>query len=714
MRVCLFALLLSLCFNSCDAAAWSDQEFYEGLNKRHSQDDAVICFSKALNAHNPYISAASAAELMNLFADGAEISPVLMTAIRQKARGSWAAAFEVLDTPIIPGQSEEKREKLLALLLNGESRSLDSNSVDTAAARYLVQKWQEDSIGITPGEAEHAIINGRIAASRSRYNEALLFFRIALNDSPDLFFRYPDLLIDLGRTFQYTASGNEGMQLFLNWERIFSNNDLSDIEASMYKAAPEETVNLIRFRLLFFAARIARQRSLQNKSDECIELFERALPYAREVSTDQTDACIWYILDAALGTDTDNIIKYLTAYIPQWHDDAYFFDVMEKLARELILKRQWEYIEKIYNLLRERAGAATAQYAWIMSRLIDEGLLSSDISALEYMRSAYNAGEFVNRGHGAWYYRSLSAAALGEPFLVLTENPEPENSSQKNQQSKTAARTKAAKGKASDESDALQFILGFFNNNTAHYAARYARSIENDLSVEELYRVAKAFGEAGQYQESFRLVSLYVGRDDYHIKKQDLELLYPCPYKDLVEQCADTTGIEAALLFGLIRTESAFESDIVSSAGAIGLTQLMHATAEETAARIRRHGGPDYFKPADEENNDSTTLDLYDPALNIHLGAAYYAWLNERMENSLLALLAYNGGMNRVRRWRESVNRSVGTLAPDLFLETVEYTETRNYGRTVLGAAAMYRELYYHCFSFRLAVSNSAELPSSF
>jgi soluble lytic murein transglycosylase len=188
-----------------------------------------------------------------------------------------------------------------------------------------------------------------------------------------------------------------------------------------------------------------------------------------------------------------------------------------------------------------------------------------------------------------------------------------------------------------------------------------------------------------------RVVSKYTERDGYKTTKQDMELWYPRPFVDLVEQYAKETGIEPALLFALIRTESAFNSNIVSRAGAVGLTQLMPATAEEMAGRIRRQGGPDYT---------GSGLNLQDPAANIHIGAAYLAYLNDRMGDPLLALLAYNGCMNRVRRWRTLAARYAGgaapeNLPPDLFLETVEFAETRNYGRGVMAAAAIYRDLYY-------------------
>jgi soluble lytic murein transglycosylase len=128
---------------------------------------------------------------------------------------------------------------------------------------------------------------------------------------------------------------------------------------------------------------------------------------------------------------------------------------------------------------------------------------------------------------------------------------------------------------------------------------------------------------------------------------------------------------------------------VVSSAGAIGLTQLLPATAQDMAGRIRRRGGPDYTQGPDLRN----------PEVNIHIGAVYFAWLMERMEQPLLAILAYNGGINRIRRWHTADRRAgslpAGGLPLDLFMETIEYRETREYGRKILTAAAVYESLYY-------------------
>jgi len=730
-RVSIGFLVFFLCLNSCTAQQFGT-EFYEGLKKRHNgaHTEAVACFEKSLNAANPCTAAASAAALMSLRSAGIELSAATLALIRQKADGSWARALDVFTAPGAAEQGGIDREKFLALLLNGESREWDE------AVRYVLDKGRAaiadsaadntdntadgavdrppgDAFAVSLTEAENAAINGRIAASHSRYREALFFFRIAVRDTPGLFFRYPDLLIDLGRTFQYAAAGREGVDLFLQWEKMLSAGG-NTAETELRKLIPAGSENLVRFRLLFFAARIARQHGEKN-----IDLFEKALPRASEIAAEQADACIWYILDSSLTQNPDTAIRYLETYSSQWRDDAYFFDVLDKLARELVFRRQWEKVYKVFNALRNRP--ASAHYAWIIGRAIEEGLFSPDESSPDgkfapvYMRNAYNAAQDTFLAM-TLYYRSLSAASLGAPFLVLPEKGNAQEEffttefhGEKNSRTKTPRHSRLSNEQKKnqpvpDVSDKMQFLMGFFEHNAGQYASRYIRAAEKELSPEELRRIAESLGDAGQYQESMRLVSLYVNRNGYRVIRRDLELLYPRPFKELVEQYAKETGIEPPLLFALIRTESAFDAGIISRAGAVGLTQLMPATAEEMAARIRRRGGPDYTNSGSigDAAGDSA-IDLRDPAVNIHIGAVYLAYLNDRMEDTLLALLAYNGGMNRVRRWRGAANRffaarSIGSaviLPPDIFLETVEYPETRNYGRSVMAAAAMYKALYF-------------------
>jgi soluble lytic murein transglycosylase len=682
----LYAAVFFINFSSC-AAQQPQADFYEGLRIRAAAEEGAAAqaearkktaafFEKALNSANVYVRQAAAEELAGLLYEGAEIPAAVMGRMRREAAGSWAAAFDALYGP--PGRDTAKgrgsaaaapeKQKALAFLLDsGESGP---------AVLFALREIRGRDASFFTGE-ENAAIEGHFAASRSRYREALVFFRELLEggDSgggpagesasagkspaavPPLFFEHPLLLHDLGRSFQYAAPGPEGIELFLKWEK-----NLADRDAALAADGTRDADN-VRFALLFFAARITRQQR-----GECQALFERALPLAPDAA--QADACIWYMLDSVLERGPAAAIRLLEKYAPQWHDAAYFADVLDKISRELAARRQWEMFAELLPLVQEYADAATiAKYTWIAGRAIEEGCFpAAEKSVLEYMRIAYNTGT------ASLYYRFKSAAALSEPFLPLPAEP--------------PSAAKAQTGKAAPPSQAAEFLNGFFAHNAAEFAPRAIRALEKELSVSELRILAEALGKAGLYAESMRLVSVYMERPGYILERYDMELFYPRPYKELVEKYAEETGIAAALLFGLIRTESAFQSGVVSRAGAVGLTQLMPATAEEMAGRIRRRGGPDYT----QGGANGEELNLRDSEINIHIGAVYLAYLTERMEDSLLALLSYNGGMNRVRRWRTASNRN-SALPTDLFLETIEYPETREYGRKVLAAAAVYEAL---------------------
>jgi soluble lytic murein transglycosylase len=740
--------LFFLCFSSCSAQQ-SQSDFYEGLRIRAAATDAdaaaqeearkkaAALFAKALNSANVYVRQAAAEELANLMAAGTELSgsaasrEKLLERVRREVTGPWAAAFDALygETRRSSANKGEAaavpdKQKVLAFLLganenNGALAAGFSEETAQAAALFVLQECRKQNAEFFT-ETETAAIEGHLAAARSRYREGLVFFRELLDrDSgdraetggasaaenpaaiPPLFLAYPALLADLGRCFQYAAAGSgepvsqvQGLKLFLEWEKNLGavSPDAADADGGASSSAHND----IRFRLLFFAARIVRQRgyieprpgggregapeALLPKSplDQCMELFGRALLFAPDSL--QADSCIWYILDSALSLGPAAMIRQLEVYAPQWKSPAYFADVLDKLSRELAARRQWKTFKDIFPLVQQYADSGSAaKYAWILARAYEEGYLSTETaqttnsdSAEEspgqmYMRIAYNAES------APIYYRWLSAAALGKPFLVFSEKD-----------------NAAVDGKPPA---AQEFLLGFFIHSAAEFAPRYIRALEKELAIGELRSLAEALANAELYAESIRLVTSYRTQKNYLPQRRDFELCYPRPFKELVERYAAERLAQLpvqlparlpadALLFGLIRTESVFQSGIVSRAGAIGLTQLMPATAEEMAGRIHRQGGPDY-----------AGADLRDSEINIHIGAVYLAYLQGRMEDTLLALLAYNGGMNRVRRWRAASNGG-GMLPTDLFLETVEYPETREYGRKVTAAAAVYAELY--------------------
>lgn len=155
----------------------------------------------------------------------------------------------------------------------------------------------------------------------------------------------------------------------------------------------------------------------------------------------------------------------------------------------------------------------------------------------------------------------------------------------------------------------------------------------------------------------------------------DLDIRFPLIFRDHVELYAQRRGLEAATIFGVIRTESAFLADARSGAGARGLMQLMPKTASETARRISlRYTGP---------------AQLTDPNINIMLGSAYLKDMLRRFDGNLaLAAAAYNAGPHRARAWRPSS----GCVPLDIWVEQVPFAETRSYVRRLLFHTVVYQE----------------------
>ena len=143
------------------------------------------------------------------------------------------------------------------------------------------------------------------------------------------------------------------------------------------------------------------------------------------------------------------------------------------------------------------------------------------------------------------------------------------------------------------------------------------------------------------------------------------DVLYPIKYETEINAAAAEFNLEPALLFALVKSESNFRPTIHSHAGAIGLAQLLPSTA----AGVARQLGISNFQ----------TSDLYDPALNARLGAAYLRSLLDKYDQREdLALMGYNGGPGAVNRYLSS-----GTLP----------RETNRYYQVVLDRRDKYAEI---------------------
>lgn len=149
-------------------------------------------------------------------------------------------------------------------------------------------------------------------------------------------------------------------------------------------------------------------------------------------------------------------------------------------------------------------------------------------------------------------------------------------------------------------------------------------------------------------------------------------------YKDIIVKYCDEYSVPCDLLCAIIRTESSFDVQAVSSAGAIGLMQLMPSTAREIADRM----GETFVEDK-----------LYEPETNIKYGCFYIRYLYRNLgENWETACAAYNAGIGRVSSWLKDTAYSDDGVS----LKNIPIEETKNYVERINKFKIKYKELYFN------------------
>jgi len=155
------------------------------------------------------------------------------------------------------------------------------------------------------------------------------------------------------------------------------------------------------------------------------------------------------------------------------------------------------------------------------------------------------------------------------------------------------------------------------------------------------------------------------------------KLAFPLPYRAELERFAKQNGLDPFLVAALIRQESEFNPKAVSRSNARGLTQILPGTGRELSRKLKVRA--------------YATASLFLPAVNLQLGTFYLKTIADSLGGRWeAALAAYNAGPSRARSWS-----SWGEFRePAEFIETVPFSETRNYIQTVLRNADTYRRIY--------------------
>lgn len=168
---------------------------------------------------------------------------------------------------------------------------------------------------------------------------------------------------------------------------------------------------------------------------------------------------------------------------------------------------------------------------------------------------------------------------------------------------------------------------------------------------------------------------IYVAFGVFGVHKIIIKQIYPQKYSEYVEKYAEEYNVDSLLVYAIIKAESNFKPEVVSKSNAVGLMQLMDATAEDTANKL----GMEYNKE-----------DLTNPEINVMLGTKYFSTLYETYKNIPIALTAYNAGSGNVDKWIAE-----GTISADSSdIENIPFRETNNYVRKILRDYEIYKDLY--------------------
>ena len=227
----------------------------------------------------------------------------------------------------------------------------------------------------------------------------------------------------------------------------------------------------------------------------------------------------------------------------------------------------------------------------------------------------------------------------------------------------------------------LQKSLLLENSGLTEYAARELRSAgdkgSSDWRTAELVRL---YTESGRY--ALALETLKRAAPGYYsfslaeLPRGFWETLFPKPYWDQLKRSAAENKLDPFLVASLIRQESEFNPDAISYAQAIGLMQIVPSTGRKLAkeAKIRHF-------------NESMLLD---PNTNLELGARYLRHLLDKYDGQLeYALAAYNAGPEHVDGWKNGHYHDIHE-----FVESIPFTQTREYVEAILRNQAMYEQLY--------------------
>ncbi len=566
---------------------------------------------------------------------------------------------------------------------------------DEAVARRLLVEalyWKQDdeavlreSAGLPPGDAEVELFRAVSSLRLGRENARSLFFSLFLNRRASVIH---------SRAYLYLTSDAAWWGIFTDTEKKMFEAVYCLAERNWGKGIPlmEEAASRLSLPQLaggpvlpelgaayVDAGMAARGYAFLEKlsrglsGDAKLDALEAAGKCARKIpdnakslscfravaagasDPERQERARWYVLEALVAMKPSDLMGRIGREVPGWKDPGYYADLLETAVSEAVADRRWSDLMALDAALGDRSpGPVKAQLSYILGRLLSEKIVKRVPG-----RPDKTPQDLFTRARDAdpeGYYGTLAACVLGRTPALGAPRAAQEN----------GAGTDAQAQMQSDPF--IDGLLSFGLTEDAYESIRSKRALLNE---EAILSYAGAMGEAGNFRRSMNLMAWIDSRRA--LSAEELRMLYPRAFAALIEQLASANGLQAPFLYATIREESYFDPRIVSGAGAVGLAQLMPATAADAARRLKMQAP-----------------DLTDPQTSLTLGMNHFMVLLDRLGSLPMVLLAYNAGLSRARSW----DRVNGGLELDLFVESVPYPESREYVRKIMLSTIMYAGIY--------------------
>lgn len=182
--------------------------------------------------------------------------------------------------------------------------------------------------------------------------------------------------------------------------------------------------------------------------------------------------------------------------------------------------------------------------------------------------------------------------------------------------------------------------------------------------------IASLYDKLGDFYSAIKFATLNDSNALNHLS-------YPDGFSEYVKRFSGKYGLDELLVYSLIREESRFDQNAVSSSNARGLMQLIPLTAWETAGKVGIY--------------DFNLDKLFTPEINVELGCFYLSYVLERFNSNIpLALAGYNAGPTRAEEWYGLR----GNLPVDEFIEKIPFDETRFYVKRIIRSYGAYKAIY--------------------